>query len=91
MPASVTAAGLPISAAVTARRQTSSGHAADLQGHVGGHDQAVLDGLVPRRLLLFGLLGQAVRGDDAVVGDGVVLQQLLEPGARRLRLVSPGP
>ena len=55
------------------------GDAADLERDVGGDDEAGLDGRLARRLLLVRVLGHPVGVDDAVVGRGVVLQQLLEP------------
>ena len=86
MPASVTACGLPSSAATLREPADLDGDAADLERDVGGDDEAGLDGRLARRLLLVRVLGHLVGVDDAVVGRGVVLQQLLEPRARRLGL-----
>ncbi len=55
-------------------------HAGDLERYVGGHLESGLDVGAAGRLLLLGVLGQTVALDDTVVGDGVVLQQLFEPG-----------
>ena len=53
-------------------------HAGDLERHVGGHLEGRLDVRGAGGLLLGGVLGHAVALDHAVVGRGVVLQELLE-------------
>ena len=59
-------------------------HAGDLERHVGGHLERRLDVGGAGGLLLGRVLGQAVAHEHGVVGGGVFLQQLLEPGAQRL-------
>ena len=78
MPASVTRLRVAELGRDLGQAADLDGDAADLERHVGGDDEAGLDGRLARRLLLVRVLGHLVGGDDAVVGGGVVLQQLLE-------------